>query len=78
MSPNASTSSAEVALASVAESSDWRSPAEQQLVADDAVPLVGDRLADDGDVGAAGGGIGENGHLSHGRHPREIVEPTSD
>jgi hypothetical protein len=49
--------------------------AEQQLVADDDVPLVGDRLPDDGDVGAAGGGIGENAHLSHGRQRRGFVEP---
>jgi hypothetical protein len=38
------------------------------------VPLVGDRLADDGDVGAAGGGIGEDAHPSLRRQHREIVE----
>jgi hypothetical protein len=36
---------------------------EQQLVADDAVAFVGDRLAHDRDVRAARGGIGEDGHL---------------
>jgi hypothetical protein len=38
------------------------------------VAFVRDRLADDGDVGAAGGGIGEDAHLSHGRQLTPIVE----
>jgi len=51
--------------------------AEQQLVADHRVAIVRDGLADDGDVGAAGGRIGEDGHLSHGQHLEPIVERPS-
>ena len=61
MSPKASTSSADVALASMAASPRSIGAAEAQLVADDDVAGVGDRMTDDRDFLAAGSGIGWHG-----------------
>ena len=49
MSPNASTSSAEVAFASIAGSPRSIEPAEPQFVANHHIPGVGDRMAYDRD-----------------------------
>ena len=76
MSPNASTSRAEVALASIGGVAEVDGAAEAQLVADDVVARVGDRVADDRDLGALGGRLGEGAHSSFvGRVERSIEPP---
>ena len=68
------TSSAEVALASVAESSDWPAPPKSS-----SYPITWWRSSAIGrrttaTSGRPTGGIGEDAHLSHGRQPAPIVE----